>query len=533
MTGLVELSVRVALVVLAGLIAAACLRRRSAALRHAVLASTLLAAPAVGPLGFVLPAVWVPIDAAPNAPRAGGVGQIVPDQHPSGIESATGTTPPPSLAWQAYVIALWATGTAVGLGLLLLAVVRLARLSARAEPVDGVWRRVVQEQSVACGLTRTVAVLRCSGASQLATWGALWPCVLIPPEASQWSEDRVRTVIGHELAHVVRHDWLIQLSAEIVCALWWWNPLVWVARRRLRIESELACDDAVLAAGVQARDYAAHLLAIARASPGRRQSIATAMPIAHSSTLERRIVAMLNPHLDRRRLARSSGLAVTFGVLAVLLPVTTLRGVQAVAQPLEVAVYDATGAVMPDVAISLAGQGRTVEMTTDAAGRFVLQGVEPGAYVLDARLPGFRPLRQDVTLRQDPDWDRAITLQVGDVRESINVTESRGQAGQAAATGPVAIRVGGNIRPPRKLHDVRPVFPPSMREAGREGVVPIEAIIDAQGHVSSVRVVSAQVHPDFSIAAVDAVRQWRFSPTLLNGTPVDVVMGVSVAFTLQ
>jgi len=63
--------------------------------------------------------------------------------------------------------------------------------------------------------------------------------------------------------------------------------------------------------------------------------------------------------------------------------------------------------------------------------------------------------------------------------------------------------------------------------------VPLEAIIDAQGRVSSVRVVSAQVHPDFSIAAVDAVRQWRFSPTLLNGTPVDVVMGVSVAFTLQ
>ncbi len=99
MTGLVELSVRVSLVVLAGLVAAACLRQRSAALRHAVLASTLLAAPAVGPLGFVLPAVWVPSDAAPNAPRAGGVGQIVPDQHPSGIESSTVTSPPESFSF--------------------------------------------------------------------------------------------------------------------------------------------------------------------------------------------------------------------------------------------------------------------------------------------------------------------------------------------------------------------------------------------------------------------------------------------------
>jgi protein TonB len=72
-----------------------------------------------------------------------------------------------------------------------------------------------------------------------------------------------------------------------------------------------------------------------------------------------------------------------------------------------------------------------------------------------------------------------------------------------------------------------------MRAAGREGVVPIEAIIGRDGTVSSVRVLSAQVHPDFAIAAVDAVRQWRFSPTLLNGAPVEVVMTVSVTFNLS
>ena len=71
-----------------------------------------------------------------------------------------------------------------------------------------------------------------------------------------------------------------------------------------------------------------------------------------------------------------------------------------------------------------------------------------------------------------------------------------------------------------------------MREAGREGVVPIEAIIGVDGAVTSVRVLSAQVHPDFAIAAVDAVRQWRFTPTLLNGVPVEVVMRVSITFSL-
>jgi protein TonB len=71
-----------------------------------------------------------------------------------------------------------------------------------------------------------------------------------------------------------------------------------------------------------------------------------------------------------------------------------------------------------------------------------------------------------------------------------------------------------------------------MRDAGLTGLVPVEAIIGRDGTVSSVRVLSAQVHPDFAIAAVDAVRQWRFTPTLLNSVPVEVVMTVSVRFDL-
>jgi protein TonB len=72
-----------------------------------------------------------------------------------------------------------------------------------------------------------------------------------------------------------------------------------------------------------------------------------------------------------------------------------------------------------------------------------------------------------------------------------------------------------------------------MREAGREGVVPIEAIIGPDGIVTSVRVLTAQVHPDFALAAADAVRLWKFTPTLLNGKPVEVVMKVSVEFHLS
>jgi TonB family protein len=154
--------------------------------------------------------------------------------------------------------------------------------------------------------------------------------------------------------------------------------------------------------------------------------------------------------------------------------------------------------------------------------------------VLAAALPGFRTLRHEFELKNVRDWDRAITLQVGELTETINVSASRLETKGPSQPQPAQrIRVGGNIRVPRKLVDVRPVYPPTMREAGREGIVPIEAIIGTDGSVTYLRVLSAQVHPDFAIAASDAVRQWRFSPTLLNGSPVEVVMRVSITFNLS
>ena len=114
----------------------------------------------------------------------------------------------------------------------------------------------------------------------------------------------------------------------------------------------------------------------------------------------------------------------------------------------------------------LEGDGSLIsQATTDSSGRFEFPPVTPGRFVLTASLAGFRALRHELELNRARDWDRAVTLQVGTVQETI--------------------------------------------------------------------VVSAQVHPAFAIAAVDAVRQWRFTPTLLNGDAVEVVMTVSVEFNLS
>lgn len=93
------------------------------------------------------------------------------------------------------------------------------------------------------------------------------------------------------------------------------------------------------------------------------------------------------------------------------------------------------------------------------------------------------------------------------------------------------VRIGGDIKPPMKIADVRPVYPQQARDARIQGVVIMELIIDPQGNVSDAHVLrSVQLLDN---AALDAVRQWKFVPTLMNGVPVSVAMTVTVNFSLK
>jgi len=98
-------------------------------------------------------------------------------------------------------------------------------------------------------------------------------------------------------------------------------------------------------------------------------------------------------------------------------------------------------------------------------------------------------------------------------------------------SGGAPVRVGGDIAEPKKIKDVKPVYPAAAQAAGIEGVVILEATIAPSGYVSDARVLRSI--PALDQAAVEAVRQWAFTPTLLNGAPVQVIMTVTVNFTLR
>jgi len=96
---------------------------------------------------------------------------------------------------------------------------------------------------------------------------------------------------------------------------------------------------------------------------------------------------------------------------------------------------------------------------------------------------------------------------------------------------PTRIRVGGLVQPPTPIYTPRPEYPPLARQVRVSGVVNLEAVIGTDGRIRSLRLVSGP--PLLVNAAVDAVKQWRYTPTLLNGEPVEIVMQIEVKFFLQ
>jgi hypothetical protein len=346
-------------------------------------------------------------------------------------------------------------------------------------------------------------------------------------------------VLGHELAHIARRDWLVHVAAELVRVVYWFNPLVWIACRRLRRESEQACDDAVLGMGVAGADYASHLLELARAYRSAREPFIPAPAMARPSSLERRVTAMLNNQLNRAPLTSSACVTIAVALLTVTLSVAGVRASADANAQFSGTLVDAVGRIMPDAPMTLtSGDGlQRREARSDQAGHFSFTGLAGGDYVLGVNVPGFATTQGRVTLGDGQNLAQDVALQLGLLHETISVTN--GPAADARRSAPLHYEpkpstcpqtiTGGCIEAPTRLVDVRPLFPPELSGLGHDVVVQLEARIGTDGFVNDVRAL-APANEAAALAAANAVRQWRFSQTRLDGVPVEVRMDVRINF---
>jgi hypothetical protein len=185
--------------------------------------------------------------------------------------------------------------------------------------------RLLRECSAQIGLKRSVTIYYSTTLKVPVTWGTWGPVLLLPANADHWSAARRRLVLLHELSHIKRGDCLTQTLGIVASACYWFNPLVWLAARRMRVERELACDDLVLRTGARPSEYASELLSFA--SEIKHNSLLTwaAVPMARPSSLEARLRAILDGNRNRASVSRALGIATSVLLISVLVPVAMLR----------------------------------------------------------------------------------------------------------------------------------------------------------------------------------------------------------------
>ncbi len=262
---------------------------------------------------------------------------------PLAYEMAAQSTRSP-LVWLA---ALWVVGLmSVGL-YYLVGLMRLNGWTGKAEPVeDGRVRALARDVMWELDVAREVALRWTDDAVTPLTFGVLKPVVLLPRASQDWDDERLRVVLLHEFAHIRRLDALTQTVAQVACALFWFNPLVWWGAHRLRVERERACDDYVLARGTRASAYAAHLLDIARSLRSRAPIGAVSM--AHRGELEGRLLAILEPAQRREILNRAMTVAAGVLFAAVLLPLAAFKPWDVQAQSLTTVYHAPLPALAPE-----------------------------------------------------------------------------------------------------------------------------------------------------------------------------------------
>ena len=348
---LADAVVKASLVLGAAALTSLILRRASAALRHLVWTLALCSALFLPVVSLALPkwqlqlvtiaspapAVETTLTAPAaepaaaslaEAPRLGRGGNAHPTPAPRPAPASRAAWLP-SMSWQTALLGIWLLGAIAILGRIAVGLVAVRFVSRRTQLVtDAGWLPMAMDLAEEMGISPRLRFLRSGRASMPVATGLFRPSVIMPADADTWSENRLRVVLLHELAHVKRRDCLTHVLAQAACAFYWFNPLAWLAVKRARAERERACDDLVLACGTRGSEYADLLLEMARVLRGDRFPAllgGASLAMAHRSQLEGRLMAILDPRVPRSGLTRARAAAVVAVALCTVAPLAALQ----------------------------------------------------------------------------------------------------------------------------------------------------------------------------------------------------------------
>ena len=337
---LVDISIKSSIVFLLGSIFAFFLRRKSAAIRSFVWSMTIIGFLTIPLFSAIFPKWEIRVLpqtlAGNNTDVSAEAAQplathITVDLNQTSTESATpvGITPiqnQPEMVdgtnnifqtfrWTTWIGIVWWCVSGFFLARLLIGVGAIWYYSIRADDFDASIYQLPStlNHQIRLRLTNRITIPM--------VWGFIRPVILLPIDAVTWDSERLQAIILHETAHIKRWDWLMQTIARITCAFYWFNPFVWFASHRMRMEAEQACDDQVLNSGYQSTAYAQHLLAIVRNVKSVSAFSQGAVTMASTSKIEGRLKTILSDNLNRYPMKK---VTVGFGMLILICSAITI-----------------------------------------------------------------------------------------------------------------------------------------------------------------------------------------------------------------
>jgi TonB family protein len=517
------------------------LRKSSAAVRHALLAAVFGVLLALPFASMFLPPLRIAVEER-SVPAAMNAGVTLPVQSagpmPEGRPKA-----PRSDGFTLPVLLF--TGWIAGMGLFLIPVAmglwKVRSLRQSAVP----WRLgqpVVDRLASEAGMRRHVELLLHEALPGPMTCGVLHPAIVMPQDAKTWNAEDLNRAMVHELEHVRRGDWLTGCLARALCAVYWFHPLVWIAWRQLSLDAERACDDAVLARS-EATAYADQLVGLARRlATGSKPPL---LAMANRADLATRVSAVLDGRRKRGRAGKGRVALACCAAASLVLMIAPLKMVAA-PQAGGVAVAEASVVYANVRYVSDTNLVITDVGVADGAGK-PIEGLRPGDFEVteDGRrqvLSVFEPVKLDslpsyyilgyYTSNLNRDGNYRNVQITNKLYPTAKLTYRAGYYGPLPATAVAGgVTPGAGVTPPVPIYRPEPQYSEEARKAKWSGTVLLDAVVDASGNVTSVRV-NRSAGLGLDEKAIEAATKWKFSPARKGSQAVAATVQLALSFQL-